>query len=155
GRLRLAVRPRPQVTPAAAGRAPLHVLEGPGVLGHVREVEEDLDDVLFLGVAVPALRRDPLVLAGIGLREPVVHVEQARLEAAVRVDDPELRVGDPDPQPGARERERDTRLLTHVAADDEVVLAFGPGPERGEGRVLLLDPRRDVRLRLGPELLAV
>ena len=124
GRLRLLLAPGPQVAVAVARLAALQVLERPRVLVHVGEVEEDLDDVLLLRVAVPPLGGNPLVLARVGLREPVVHVEQAGLEPAVGIDDAELGVRDPDPQPGAVWREGDARLLAHVAADDEVVLAL-------------------------------
>ena len=63
GRVVLAERlPRPGVRVRPAGLASGHVLERPHALVDVHEVEEDLQQVLVVVVAVPALRGDPLAL---------------------------------------------------------------------------------------------
>src|SRR5205085_11086984 len=83
--------PGPEVAVAPAGGASGHVLERPGLLVDVREVDEDLGDVLVPWVPVPLLRLDALRRSRIGDRVPVVEVDQPGLLAAVAVDDVEER----------------------------------------------------------------
>ena len=73
----------------AAGGASRHVFERPVPCIHVDEVEEHLQEVLVVEVAVPALRRDPVGIRGLRHRVPHVDVLELRPEAEVRVRDVE------------------------------------------------------------------
>src|SRR5581483_5714492 len=128
-RVALALTPRPEVAVLEPLRALPDVLERPGFLVHVAEVEEHLDDVLVLGVAVPLLRRNALGVVADGDRVPEVEVDELDLRAAVGVDDPEQRVagGVPEPRPVRREDrrlDRELLLSAPVAPDQEPLLAF-------------------------------
>src|SRR5262249_44964551 len=76
--------PRPEGVELAARCASRHVFEGPGLLVDVDEVDERLEEVPIVEVAVPALRRLPFLL-GSRRRVPEVDVLKLRPEAEIGV----------------------------------------------------------------------
>ena len=136
--------PAPCVRVRAAGLAAGDVLERAHVLVDVDEVEEDLQQVLVVVVAVPALRRDALGRRGLRHRVPDVDVLELRPHLEVRVRDVEQAVRRHDPEPRVVRAELDAVALEPhdelLARPDPHVLAargeFGLG--RGDEAVALL-----------------
>ena len=140
-------------------RAVLDVLERPCVLVDVREVEEDLDDVLVLRIPVPLLRGGAFRLVADGDRVPEIEVDELDLRAAVGVDDPEHRIARGVAQPGAvrgqdRGLLRELLLPARVAADQEVLLALAAAALL-ELVLRAVHERVHVRLQLLPERIVV
>ena len=94
---------RPQLTVAATRRAAGHKLEGPSLVVDTREVQKDLDHVLFLRVAMPALGCDPFLALRVGDGVPVVYVARASL--APRVADHLARIPDGETKAARVERQ--------------------------------------------------
>src|SRR5204862_6718798 len=146
-RIVLAERPpRPELVELAAGSAARDVLERAGLLVDVDEVEEGLQEMAVVEVAVPALRRPTLLLA-CRRRVPDVHVLELRPHPEIRVRVVEQSQVNAEAQPGVLEPELH---VAGVLADEELLAR--PAPERPPAALALAF---EAGLGLGDEVLGV
>src|SRR5439155_12702273 len=109
--------PRPELVELASGSATRDVFEGPPTVVDVDEVEERLQKMAVVEVAVPALRRTTFFCIG-RWRVPDVDILELRPHLGIRVGDVEQARVDPEPQPPVAEAKlRSPRVL----ADDELL----------------------------------
>src|SRR5262249_40108822 len=145
--------PWPELVELAARGAARHVLERACLCVDVDEIEKRLEQVSIIEVAMPPLRRPPIL--GIGRRRvPEIDILELRPEAEVGVREVEQPRVDPELKPGVIEAELDA---VGVLADDK--LLPGPPPQRRVATPLLELERGGrvgskplaVRLELSPE----